>query len=175
MEEQVIVLNADYTPINVVKLRRAINLLIKERAVVVEATKRIIMNAERTISILVPKVVRLVELVKTFGRFVIKWSKKNVLLRDGYTCVYCGKEDQHLTIDHVVPRALKGKTNFENTVAACPECNAKKADRTLEQAQMFLKRKPHRPSLMEFIILKMKRLGVYEEVEVILNKEAANA
>lgn len=159
MQEAVILLNADYSPLNVVQVRRAIKLLVKKKAVVVEATKRIITNAERTVSFLVPKVIRLVDYIKQLRRYVVTWTKKNILMRDGYTCQYCGDQAQKLTIDHVFPESRGGKTDFDNTVAACLACNNKKANKTPDEAGMQLLSKPHKPSLIEFAAARMKYLG----------------
>jgi 5-methylcytosine-specific restriction endonuclease McrA len=77
----------------------------------------------------------------------VKFSRTNVFVRDGFRCQYCGAERAagELTYDHVVPRVQGGKTTWENIVAACAGCNAKKRDRTPEQAGMTLLRRPAKP------------------------------
>ena len=78
----------------------------------------------------------------------VPFSRRNVFKRDRYTCQYCGRQpgSDELTIDHVVPRAQGGQSNWENCVLACIDCNARKADRTPVQASMPLKRDPGQPA-----------------------------
>ena len=64
---------------------------------------------------------------------------------DQYTCQYCGKKTQEMTLDHVVPRRQHGPHTWENVVAACPRCNLYKAGRTPEEANMRLSRAPRVP------------------------------
>lgn len=77
----------------------------------------------------------------------VTFSRRNIFKRDRFTCQYCGKQpgSEELTIDHVLPRAQGGISTWENCVLACVECNAKKADRTPDQALMPLRREPVRP------------------------------
>lgn len=77
----------------------------------------------------------------------VTFSRRNIFKRDRFTCQYCGAQpgSEELTIDHVLPRAQGGTSTWENCVLACVECNARKADRTPEQASMPLKRLPVRP------------------------------
>jgi 5-methylcytosine-specific restriction endonuclease McrA len=78
----------------------------------------------------------------------VTFCRRNVFKRDHLTCQYCGARpgSEELTIDHVIPRAQGGQTNWENCVLACVPCNARKANRTPEQAGMKLRRHPVRPS-----------------------------
>src|SRR5947209_8496936 len=78
----------------------------------------------------------------------VTFSRRNIFRRDHSTCQYCGARpgSAELTIDHVVPRAQGGTSTWENCVLACVECNARKANRTPEQAHMRLRRPPVRPS-----------------------------
>jgi len=64
--------------------------------------------------------------------------KEQIRKRDNFTCQYCGKKSEGLTIDHIIPKRLGGKSSWENLVSACRKCNAKKADKTLTQANMHL-------------------------------------
>lgn len=77
----------------------------------------------------------------------VTFSRRNIFKRDRFTCQYCGRQpgSQELTIDHVLPRAQGGTSTWENCVLACIDCNAKKADRTPDQARMPLHREPVRP------------------------------
>jgi 5-methylcytosine-specific restriction endonuclease McrA len=160
--EKVILLNSDYSFINVISWKRAVRLMVKGKAEVVAASNKVIRNAERTIELIIPKVLRLVKLIRSIYKTRVPFSKKNVMVRDDFTCAYCGKEDQRLTIDHIIPKSKGGKSTFENCVASCKPCNNRKNNRTPSEANMFLKKKPFQPTIMEFFIIKMKRLGVYE-------------
>jgi len=163
--EKVILLNSDYSFINVIDWKRAVRLMVKGKADVVEASGRVIRNAERTIELLIPKVLRLIKLVRSIYKAKVPFSKKNVMIRDGLACAYCGKTDQKLTIDHIIPKSRGGGSTFENCVASCKPCNNKKNNRTPSEAKMYLKKKPFQPTIMEFFIIKMKRLGVYKTLK----------
>jgi len=138
----VLVLNLNYVPINVSTARRAIILLGKGKAELLENH----CGQVRTVSTVVdvPSIIRLGYLVKRpFAPR--KLSKKEIFLRDKYTCQYCGTKSQQLTLDHVVPRRQKGAHTWENVVAACSKCNLRKAGFTPEEAKMKLFREPRAP------------------------------
>jgi len=138
----VLVLNLNYVPINVSTARRAIILLGKGKAELLENHR----GQVRTVSTVVevPSIIRLAYLVKRpFAPR--KLSKKEIFLRDQYTCQYCGTKSQQLTLDHVVPRRQKGAHTWENVVAACSKCNLRKAGFTPEEAKMKLFREPRAP------------------------------
>lgn len=77
----------------------------------------------------------------------VRFSRVNVMTRDGFTCQYCGERPprSHLNLDHVVPRAHGGRSTWENVVASCVDCNRRKGGRTPEQAGLRLLRAPARP------------------------------
>ncbi len=79
------------------------------------------------------------------------FTRFNVFLRDKFSCQYCGEEhhSHHLTFDHVVPRSKGGKTEWENVVAACSDCNVSKGNKYLHQCGMRLLRDPYIPSAWE--------------------------
>ena len=138
----VLVLNLNYVPINISTARRAIILVGKGKAELLEQRD----GQVRTISqkVNVPSIIRLVYLVKR--PFVpSKLSKKEIFLRDQYTCQYCGIKSSELTLDHVIPRRQKGAHTWENVVAACSKCNLRKAGFTPEEAKMRLLREPKIP------------------------------
>jgi 5-methylcytosine-specific restriction endonuclease McrA len=89
----------------------------------------------------------------------VPYSKRNIMIRDKNMCCYCGS-NRNLTIDHVIPLSRGGKTSFDNCVTACFRCNNKKNNRTPSEANMFLRKKPHTPTISEFFMIKMKNLGV---------------
>lgn len=150
----VLVLNATYEPLNVVSVRRAVVLLLKEKAELVEAAEAKL-RAE-CLEVPVPLVIRLVTYVKVPRRwFNLPVSRRTVLSRDNYTCQYCGDQPGkgELTIDHVLPRSRGGGHTWENVVAACGSCNHRKGDRTPEEAGMPLRRKPYRPRYIAITLL----------------------
>ena len=78
----------------------------------------------------------------------VAFNKKNILRRDGYTCQYCSRRGEKLTVDHVVPRSRGGQTTWTNVVAACLRCNLLKGNRTLEEARLRLIREPVHPQFL---------------------------
>lgn len=149
----VLVLNATYEPLNVIPLRRAILLLLKEKAEVVEATRERL-RAER-VDLAVPSVIRLVSYIPVPPRLPLPVSRRSVLARDNYTCQYCGGQPGKalLTIDHVVPRSKGGGTTWDNVVTACGPCNRRKGNRSPEQSNMVLMSVPARPRYLAFVLL----------------------
>ena len=154
---RVLVLNATYEPLNVVSIRRAVILLLKEKAEIVEAAEAWL-HSER-LNLPVPLVIRLVYYVRIPRHFSLPLSRRTVLARDHYTCQYCNAQPgkAHLTIDHVVPRSRGGETNWENVVTACGPCNRRKGNRTPEEARMILHRKPRRPRYLALTMLEGAR------------------
>ena len=142
---QVLVLNATYEPLSVVSVKRAVVLLLKERAELVEAAEARL-RAEN-FSLPLPLVIRLVYFVKIPRRMSLPVTRRTVLARDHYTCQYCGLEParQMLTLDHVLPRSRGGKTTWDNVVTACQKCNGRKGNRTPDEARMTLLTEPKRP------------------------------
>jgi 5-methylcytosine-specific restriction endonuclease McrA len=150
---RVLVLNATYEPLNVVSVRRAVLLLLKEKAEVVEAAEAYL-RSERMV-LPVPLVIRLVYYVRIPRHFSLPLSRRTVLARDHYTCLYCNAQPgkAHLTIDHVVPRSRGGATTWDNIVTACQSCNRRKGNRTPQEARMPLLRKPHRPRYLALSLI----------------------
>ena len=142
MHEPVLVLNANFEPINVCTTRRALGLILNRKA-------SLVLNGRGeicTVRAMYPKpsIIRLDKMVKR-PRLSVRLTKREILRRDEYTCQYCGKTVPYLTIDHVIPRRLGGRHVWDNLVAACPTCNHHKGGRTAEQAQMRLLRLPQEP------------------------------
>ena len=138
----VLVLNQNYEPLNVCRARRAVVMLYGGKAEVLENNSDIMHSP--SMAIRVPSVIRLIYLIKR-PRMQRRLSRREVFIRDNYTCQYCSKETRDLTIDHVVPRFLGGEHTWENLVSACKTCNQRKAGRPPEKAGMKLKRKPFVP------------------------------
>lgn len=139
----VLVLNANFEPINVCTTRRALGLMVADKARLVLNGRGWIKTVSRDFP--APSVIRLEYMIKR-PRPTVKLTKAEILRRDHYTCQYCGKRAGGLTIDHIVPRHQGGSHTWGNLVAACPACNHKKGGRTAEQAHMKLLSKPHSPS-----------------------------
>jgi 5-methylcytosine-specific restriction endonuclease McrA len=138
----VLVLNANFEPINVCNTHRAIGLVLTGKADLVLNGRGEIKTVSQTFPR--PSIIRLEKMVKR-PRPRIKLTKREVLRRDDYTCQYCGQRTPVLTIDHVIPRHLGGQHEWDNLVTACPTCNHHKGGRTLEQAHMRLLRLPAEP------------------------------
>jgi 5-methylcytosine-specific restriction endonuclease McrA len=145
----VLVLNATYEPINVCTVRRAVVLLLKEKAELVERSSWDL-HAE-SVTLARPVVIRLTAYVKvprdTHRR---KITRRAVFARDGWTSQYCGSRS-NLTVDHVIPRSKGGSSSWENIVAACAPCNRRKGDRLPNQAGMTPRRAPRTPNPAIFI------------------------
>ncbi|SDC97554.1 5-methylcytosine-specific restriction endonuclease McrA [Geodermatophilus telluris] len=137
-----LLLNATYEPLCVVSSRRAIVLVLAEKAVPVDDAAEVV-HAER-VSLAVPVVVRLTRYVRVPYPAQVPLSRRAVFTRDGQTCVYCGSSAT--SIDHVVPRSRGGTHTWDNVVAACRRCNHTKADRSLAELGWKLPNPPRTPS-----------------------------
>src|SRR2546421_7995446 len=146
---RVLVLNATYEPINVCTVRRAVVLLLKSKAEIIERSEWDLHSASTTIAR--PIVIRLVTYVRiprdTHRR---KITRRAVFARDEWTCQYCGSRS-NLTADHVIPRSQGGESTWENIVASCAPCNRRKGDRLPRQVNMHPRREPRTPSPHVFI------------------------
>lgn len=150
---RVLVLNATYEPLSIISVQRAVVLLLKEKAELVEAAAERL-HASR-ISLPVPLVIRLVYFVRIPQPVMLSPTRRSVALRDNFTCQYCGETPGRnlLTMDHVLPRSRGGQTSWENVVTACSTCNMRKGDRTPEEAHMALRKQPGRPHYVAFLLL----------------------
>ncbi len=139
-----LLLNATFEPIGIISWRKAILLTFLGKAEVVHAYEQVV-HAIST-SMKLPAVLRLTRYVK-YRRNEVKFTRRNIYVRDKYRCQYCGKtfEPKDLTYDHVIPRSRGGKTTWTNVVTCCHSCNRKKGDRTPKEAHMRLLAKPKEP------------------------------
>lgn len=153
-----ILLNADYSFLNLVNWKRAMCLMAKGKVEVVKGSSAAVSGSGGRI-FRVPAVLRLIKLIRTIYRAGVAFSKRNVFVRDGFRCAYCGDRRDRLSIDHIVPKSRGGKTSFENCVAACKGCNLKKGGRTPSEAGMFLRTKAYQPTISEFLRLKFQNRG----------------
>jgi len=142
MQAPVLVLNANFEPINVCDMRRAMGLLLAEKAILVQNGRGEI----RSVNIILPRpsVIRLQKMISR-PRPQLKMTRREIFRRDNFTCQYCGRNNSDLTVDHVLPRHMGGKHIWTNVVAACPGCNHRKGGRTVEEAGMRLLHYPAQP------------------------------
>src|SRR6202035_5383832 len=146
---RVIVLNASFEPINVCTVRRAIVLLLKARAEVLEEGS-VTLHSERA-AFARPFVIRLTTYVRVpRDAHRRKITRRAVFARDDWTCQYCGARS-NLTVDHVIPRSKGGSSSWENIVASCAPCNRRRANALPRQAGMQLLKQPHTPGQHVFI------------------------
>ena len=148
----VLVLNATYEPLNVVSTRRAVVLLLKDKAELLEATEQRIRSS--SLSLPAPSVIRLVYYVRIPRPLRIPLSRHTIMLRDGFSCQYCGSTPHRsqLTIDHVIPKVRGGGSTWENLVCACKQCNQTKGARTPREAGMRLRTQPSEPRYLAMVM-----------------------
>jgi 5-methylcytosine-specific restriction endonuclease McrA len=143
---QVLVLDAAYAPLSVVSWQRAVTLLVGEKARLLESQGLL---AGQTWRLAIPSVLVLLRYFRKGAPRPLPFSRRNVYLRDRFTCQYCGRRftsSKGLTLDHVIPRVRGGTNTWENVVACCSPCNAKKGSGSLRDAGIKLSRPPRRPS-----------------------------
>lgn len=144
-----LVLNATYEPINVCTVRRAVVLMLKEKAELVEHSDWTLRSESTSMSR--PVVIRLVNYVRVpRDAHRRKITRRAVFARDGWACQYCGA-GSNLTVDHVIPRSKGGLSSWENIVASCAPCNRRKGDRLPRQANMHPRQAPGTPRAEIFI------------------------
>ena len=146
LQRPVLVLNASYEPINICAARRAMVLVLKGVASAEEESAHLVRTPRSVLKL--PSVIRLLE-YRRIPHQTRALSRKNILMRDRYTCQYClaTLPSSELTLDHVVPRSRHGETAWENLVACCHQCNNRKGNRTPEEAGLRLARLPRPFSL----------------------------
>lgn len=144
-----LLLNASYEPLRLIPLKRAVLLILAEKAEVIEAGEEFVRSSH--LSIPLPKVIRLKYYVKVPYRARLPLNRRNVMSRDRGVCQYCFKAGD--TMDHVVPRSRGGLHRWENVVTACKACNSKKGDRLLTEIGWKLKGKPSAPHGTKWIFV----------------------
>ncbi len=150
LQSPVLLLNQNYEPLTILRVKRAITLLILNKVDLIENEDGKLLRSI-TITYPVPSVIRLRYFVY-IKRKQISLTKKNIIKRDNHQCQYCAKKKKTMTTDHIVPRSLGGDDSWDNLVCACLECNNRKGDRTLKEAGMKLIRKPKRPNYFTFVL-----------------------
>lgn len=144
-----LVLDVGFQPINRTTVGRAVLLLLKGKAEIIERHDVDLRGDTRTATeqFRAPSVIRLLSVIPRQQSRGVKFSRLNVWRRDGGRCQYCGEKISlsEMTYDHVIPASRGGTRRFENVVACCYRDNQRKAGRTPEEAGMRLLRKPVRP------------------------------
>ncbi|MGA8833556.1 MAG: HNH endonuclease [Desulfomonilaceae bacterium] len=155
--EAVIVLNAGYEFMGLISWRRAMTLLFNGKVEVLKESDKVVRTVSKSFRI--PAVIRLLKFIRQIYRREVPFSRKNVLIRDAFTCQYCGDDfiSSELTVDHIIPKVQGGENRWNNVVACCRMCNVKKGGRTPRQAGMSLIRQPFRPTIMEFLNVYLAR------------------
>ena len=144
LKRKVLLLNASYEALGIVNIPRAVRLVWKGSAQVVELDGGRVLRSQHFV-FPAPSVIRLIEYVDVRGRQGRSSTKRSrILSRDRYRCQYCGIKGGvfDLTIDHILPRSRGGRTVAENLCAACFACNQRKGNRTPEEARMPLLTNP---------------------------------
>ena len=154
---RVLVLNYDFSPISVCSVQRAFLLVFLEKAEMLADARGIMLHSVSA-AYPMPAVIRLRRYINIPYKGVLL-TRQNVFKRDDYTCQYCGTH-KDLTLDHVIPRSKRGKSSWSNLVTACKRCNARKGDFTPEAAGLRLRKKPVRPSYLDFL---RHNSGLYQE------------
>lgn len=161
MRQMVLVLNQNYEPLNVCNMRRAIGLILHHKAEILDVYQHPIVTASRTID--APSVIRLSHLIRR-PHPRVKLTRREIFIRDNYTCQYCGTHSGDLTIDHIVPRSRGGSHSWENLVSACRSCNHRKGGKLLTDSKMRLRQQPYEP-----------RAGRYYTIQRRLNSAVTDA
>jgi 5-methylcytosine-specific restriction endonuclease McrA len=141
-----LVLNSYYVANSTVNLRKALKLILNNKAEVLAYSET---ETYKTVSSeqFVPTVIRLLNCYK-YNNSSVKFAKKRLFIRDKSCCCYCGKiitKRSDITIDHVIPSSRGGKTTWENCVTACKKCNSFKSNKTPEEANLFMVFQPYKP------------------------------
>jgi 5-methylcytosine-specific restriction endonuclease McrA len=152
MNQEVLVLNSDFEPLNVCNMRRAVVLIYSGKAEVlhIDESAGSLHYAEGIVA--APSVVKLCYHVRR-PLPELKLSRRSIFARDNYTCQYCGRQTRDLTIDHIIPKHYGGQMHWDNLVACCRRCNTLKGDKMLWQTNMKLARPPRRPKYTPYIAL----------------------
>jgi 5-methylcytosine-specific restriction endonuclease McrA len=153
-----LVLNRDAQPISLLPLsviswQESIRYLVLEKASALSWYEDWIIHSAKW-NTPVPAVIMLHEYQKP--KKTLRFSKRNIFLRDQYSCQYCGisLKASEATIDHVIPISQGGRSTWENSTTACKPCNYRKGDKTKMKPQ----HKPYRPDIWE-LVDKRRRMG----------------
>lgn len=160
VKSAVLVLNQNYEPLNVCHVRRALVLVIEGKAEVLEEQASSMASATRVYAS--PSVIRMVYLIRR-PHPRVKLTRREVFIRDNYTCQYCGRFGSDLTIDHVVPRSKGGQHTWDNLVSACKTCNHRKGGKALPETRMTLPKAPTEPKAGMYYTIERRLDGAVVE------------
>lgn len=150
LNAKVLVLNQSYEPLSICSAKKALILIILNKATMLAPNdKKLIKSATKCFPL--PSIIKLNYFVQRPYKKVYL-TRKNILRRDNFKCAYCGRSDLQLTIDHIKPKSRGGTDDWENLVTACIKCNNAKGDRTPEEAGMKLRITPFKPNHLTFLI-----------------------
>lgn len=144
---RVLVLNASYEPVRIVSWQRAFLLGFAEKVEVLEHYGDVFVHSVSQ-AFPVPSVIRMTRYgFPTRLRRRVRFSRSHVFARDSFMCQYCSREliEKELTLDHVVPVVLGGRTTWSNIVTCCTKCNQKKGAKTPQEVGFTLRRTPKEP------------------------------
>jgi 5-methylcytosine-specific restriction endonuclease McrA len=168
----VLVLNQNYEPLNVCNEKRAFVLIDRGKAEVLEHGRGQIRTPSQDFPR--PSVIRLVYLIKR-PRPKARLTRREIFLRDNFTCQYCGSRAKDLTLDHVTPRHKGGKHTWDNLVSACRSCNHRKGGKSVEEAKMSLRRVPFQPRISTYYMLNQYLASYAEWQKFVPEWEAGSA
>jgi 5-methylcytosine-specific restriction endonuclease McrA len=144
-----LLLNASFEPLCVISARRAVVLVLADKAdVIAESTDEV---RSARLALAAPSVIRLRYFVKVPYRAALPLNRRNLAGRDGGRCAYCGEKGS--TIDHVVPRSRGGRHEWDNVVLACLPCNSRKGDRLLAELGWALRFRPTAPAGWSWLVI----------------------
>ena len=150
-----LVLNAGYEPLGVVSFKRALILVLNEKATVLAGSQeRAVHSAKKTLAL--PSVILLSRYVRVPTTRKIPVTRRGVLRRDAWRCAYCQKPAN--TIDHVQPKSRGGSDTWENLVACCLKCNNTKGDKTLGEIGWDLGFQPKMPNGAQWLVRGVDRV-----------------
>src|SRR3990172_3103400 len=150
MTDRTLVLNIDQRPLTIVSAERGLTLIMKGKVDLVASNGRVMRSEKQTFH--VPTVVTTRAYIHVpYSATAPSVSRKAVFARDNGECQYCGGKAENL--DHVIPRTKGGTHTWDNLVAACRRCNGKKADKTLAQSGLKLRKQPHEPKGSKYYVL----------------------
>lgn len=153
MHSPVLVLNQNYEPLNVCTIKRAIVLVFNRKAEILEAGSETVRSATRVYD--APSVIRLHRFIKR-PRVRVKLTRREIFMRDNFTCQYCGSAGGDLTVDHVLPRSRGGPHTWDNVVTACRACNHRKGGKTIQEARLRLTYEPREPSASQYYVIERR-------------------
>jgi 5-methylcytosine-specific restriction endonuclease McrA len=149
LNKRVLLLNQNYEPMSICSARKGIILMFLGKAQMVERYDSLMVRSVST-QMELPSILRLDRYIHV-PRKRILLSRKNIIKRDRHQCQYCGTKIKPLTVDHIIPKERGGKDRWENLVAACVDCNAKKGNHSPEEVNMNLLTTPKKPNYLYFI------------------------